>query len=127
MFKLAGFILSFIILAQSFGLNLSGLAQMDDLWSHYQEHQEEYGDDLITFLDLHYGSQKGEHEDEHSGHQDLPSQHNIHIHFNYIVENVFSDYFIELPAIDIQHNFGYSAIFKSLLETEILQPPRTIA
>ena len=120
-------ILSFVILVQSLGFNLHSLVQIDDLWSHYQEHKLEYGDSLISFLDLHYGSQQQEHQDEHPEHQDLPVQQSFHTHYTYFM--VAKDYHLEIipTAESIQHNFGYSANFKSLLETDILQPPRAIA
>jgi len=120
-------ILSLIILLQSLGFNVNSLVQIDDLWSHYQEHKIEYGDSLLTFLDLHYGSQQEEHHDEHPEHQDLPTQQYAHTHLTYFAEAKDFTFNIISPIENIQHNFGYTNTFKSLLETDILQPPRRIA
>ena len=119
--KFLALIVSLVILVQSLGFTLNSIAQLDDFWSHYQEHQQEYGDNLITFLDLHYGSQKMEHEDEHSEHQDLPSQQNYQFQFTYFVEVAYSDNFFEIPALNIQHNFSYSAIFTSLFTINAIE------
>jgi hypothetical protein len=119
-------ILSFTILIQSIGFNIDSLVQLDDFWQHYQEHKEEDGDDFLTFLDLHYGSQQQEHKDEHPEHHDLPTQHCSHTHYTYFVEaRDFSFDIISAPE-HIQHNFGYSVLFNSLLETDILQPPKSL-
>jgi len=124
--KLFNSILSFVILTQSFGLNVNSLVQMDDFWAHYQEHKIEYGDSFLTFLDLHYGSQSHEHEDEHPEHQDLPSQFTFNLQYMHFSAESFNFQFYHIPKF-IQHNFGYSKSFTSLLETDILQPPRLMA
>jgi len=126
MLKWANLILSFIILIQSLGFNPNTLRQLDDLWAHYQEHKIEYGDSLLTFLDLHYGSQQEEHEGEHPEHKDLPSQFLLSIQYTCLTVDMFNFQFYQIPEA-IQHNFGYSKSFTSLLETEILQPPRQTA
>jgi hypothetical protein len=118
-------ILSLIILLQSLGFNVNSLVQIDDLWSHYQEHKIEYGDTLLTFLDLHYGSQQQEHQDEHPEHQDLPTQQCSHIHFTYFAEAKDFNFDMAFTPENAKHNFGYSASFSSLTETDILQPPKT--
>jgi len=123
MSRLINIVLSFFVLIQSFGLNLNTLAQLDDLWNHYQEHKIEYGDSLLTFLDLHYGSLQQEHQDEHQEHQDLPSQFTLNVHYTHFSIENFNLQLYQIPE-SIQHNFGYSISFNSLLETEILQPPR---
>lgn len=120
-------ILSLIILLQSFGINLYSLAQFDELYLHYQEHKMEYGDNLVTFLDLHYGSQQQDHKHEHPEHQDLPSQQNLNIHYTFFVEIISSEFFLDILFEEVKHNFGYSSSFKSLLETDILQPPKPLA
>jgi hypothetical protein len=125
--KSLNLILSLVILVQSFGFNLYSLAQFDDLWSHYQEHKIEYGYNLLTFLDLHYGSQQQDHEHEHPEHQDLPSQQNLHMHYTFFVEIISSEFYLDIPFEEAKHNFGYSSLFTSLLETDILQPPKPLA
>lgn len=119
-----GIILSFVIFIQSLGFNVNSLVQIDDLWSHYQEHKTEYGDDFLTFLDLHYGSQQEDHRDEHPEHQDLPSQFNLQFQLTYFVEPHSTDFLIHIPFETTQHHFGYAVNFTSLLETDILQPPK---
>lgn len=99
---------------------------MDDFWEHFQEHRIEYGDSLLTFLDLHYGSQQQEHKDEHQEHQDLPSQFTLNIQYTHFSVEHFSFQFYQISEF-IQHNFGYQNSFTSLLETDILQPPRLMA
>lgn len=120
-------ILSFVILIQSIGFSVNSVTQLDDLWMHYQEHKTEHGDNLLTFLDLHYGSQQHEHEHEHPEHQDLPSQPSFQFQYTYLVDIKTFDLMVINPLENVQHNFGYSATFNSLLETDILQPPKALA
>ena len=120
-------ILSVFVCIQSLGFNVSSLTQLDKLWSHYQEHKTEYGDGIITFLDLHYGGQQQDHQDEHPEHQDLPVQQNPNVQHTFFINNNTSlDVSFVYLSKSIKHNFGYSEIFKSLLETDILQPPKTL-
>lgn len=102
------------------------MVQIDDLWEHYQEHRTEYGDSLLTFLDLHYGSQHQDHQDEHPEHQDLPTQHNSLLHYTYFVEAKEFSLDMVFALENTKHNFGYTVNFSSLTETDILQPPKTL-
>jgi hypothetical protein len=119
-------VLAFFVLIQSLGLNPSSFAQLDELWNHYQEHKVEYGDSFLTFLDLHYGSQQQEHQDEHPEHRDLPLQHCTHFHFTYFIKAEDFSFEIHYQIAIIEHNFIYKANFQSLLETDILQPPKSL-
>lgn len=121
------FILSFFILIQSLGISGNSLFQLDDLWTHYLIHKAENGDSFLTFLDLHYGSKSKEHQDEHPEHQNLPLQTSSQIHYTYIVKVKDFNFDFLYPSKYIQHNFGYSVSFNSLLGTDILQPPKHLA
>lgn len=115
------------MLIQSLGISANSFLQLDDLWAHYLIHKAENGDNLLTFLDLHYGSQSKEHQDEHPEHKDLPVQTSSQMHYTYIVKIKDFNFDCLYPSNHIQHNFGYSLSFNSLLGTEILQPPRSLS
>ncbi len=121
----AVYILSFFISLQSFGINAQSLIGLDDFWSHYQTHQKEYGDDLLTFLDLHYGSGKTQHHNKHEEHKNLP--------FSDINSAQVLIVFINFDEISIKpieykttkhSNFNYQDNYISTLLTEVFQPPK---
>ena len=124
MFKIVHIILSFLIGLQSIGFSLVDVMQVDELYEHYQYHQEELGHDLLTFIDLHYGEQKEAHQEDHKGHNDLPCHHTS------ISINIL---FLDSSELDINRNLIYekadspntfNKLISFLFIDEILQPPK---
>ena len=50
------------------------MSHLSSLISHYEHHKIEHNNSFLEFIDLHYGSQKEAHSDEHDEHQNLPFQ-----------------------------------------------------
>ena len=77
--KLSSISLAIFILAQSFNLHSGDMLKLGALLAHLEFHQEEYGDDLFTFISKHYGDKKSSHDKEpkdNEDHQRLPFNHN---------------------------------------------------
>lgn len=117
---------SFIIL-QSFGLNMVNVANFSNLISHYQHHKIDHQDSFLEFIDLHYGSQKEEHSDQHDEHQDLP----FHEGFSIIASVYFTlpEQFLFQPVQTLAFqlkNFNYVDHTSLQHTSEILQPPKNL-
>ena len=124
MIKIVHIALSFIIGLQSIGFSIADIVKVSDLYKHYQYHQEEYGHDLLTFIDLHYGEQKEAHQEDHKGHNDLPCHHTS------ISINIL---FLDSSELDINRNLIYekagtpntcNSLISFQYINEILQPPK---
>ena len=117
------FILLFTI--QSFGMNTSNISSFYNLIDHYQFHKTDYKNSFNEFLDLHYGSQKEAHSDEHKEHENLPFQDLISfastIYFTTPELVHFLPIHIEILST---RNFNYKDCFSTLHSTDILQPPK---
>ncbi|QSS97170.1 hypothetical protein [Psychroflexus sp. ALD_RP9] len=119
------FALAILVSLQSIGVSAANVLNLSTFYEHYKLHQTETDCGFSEFLDLHYGSQKNEHANEHEEHENLPFQECHHLTHNFYVEPIHVSYLsIKIPAEDIQHNFKYSLLLNSLRETEILQPPK---
>ena len=68
--KLSALVFSTLLLLQSMGLNYDDLVRLDELFEHASYHQQQYGDNIITFLSKHYGDQKEAHQRDHQEEQD---------------------------------------------------------
>lgn len=75
--RLTAFVLSILLLGQSFQVNAADMLQLDDLSKHLTEHMQESGDSVFEFISLHYGNQKIAHSNKHSQHKNLPFQQEI--------------------------------------------------
>ena len=78
--KLFSIVLSAMVLFQSLGVHSNDVFELDVLIKHVRDHEKDFGDDLFSFLDKHYGFQKKEHDREgHGGdkHDPLPFQHDF--------------------------------------------------
>lgn len=122
---LATYILCTLMLSQAFQLDWSQFSKFKNLTEHYQFHQEEFGDDFWSFIDLHYGKHQNDHEDEHSDHEHLPAndcQHFCH-HNIYLSSNTY-----EIPDIILnissEVNISYTDSFSFLSTSDIFQPPK---
>jgi len=116
--------LSFLISLQSIGFSIADIVKVSELYEHYEYHQEEYGHDLLTFFDLHYGEQKQDHQEDHKGHEELPCHHTS------ISVNIL---FLENSELAINRNLvfekadvpsTYQTLISFLYIDEILQPPK---
>ncbi len=121
---------SLIVLMQSFGISINDMIRLDDLLDHAQYHNEQFGDDLITFLEKHYGELKVTHQKEHQeekpDHERLPFQHQSHtccsVHFVITLQQE------DLKIYEFQefktHKFFYQEPSSSIHLEGLLQPPR---
>ena len=83
MLRASSLLLSLLLLLQSVHISLADLAQFDELMEHARYHQQQFGDNFLTFLSKHYGDQKEEHSQKHREempqHEQLPFQHLAHM------------------------------------------------
>ncbi len=127
MTKLLALTYSFLILIQSFNINLENFSKFNALIDHAQFHKEMYGDTFFDFLAEHYGEARDNHENDHKEHKDLPFKDNhhmcTHINLSFISPNISfkigSEEFIEIPF-----NFVYKESFTSFEKPSIFQPPK---
>lgn len=127
MSKLIAFTYSFLILIQSFNINLEDFSKFSVLLKHAEFHKEKYGDTFFEFLAEHYGDSKVNHEDDHEEHKDLPfkdAQHMLtHTNTSFIsITNNFDFQYQEF--IEIPFNFHYEDTFTNFEKSSIFQPPK---
>lgn len=53
------------------------LSKFSHLIEHFNEHSQENGLSFFDFIEMHYGSKKGEHKDEHDDKGCLPLQKSV--------------------------------------------------
>lgn len=130
MMRLGAILLSSLLLMQSFHMTFTDLARLDDLIEHMRYHQEEFGDDLLSFFSKHYGEDKTEHQKNHKEelpeHEQLPFQHISHVH---APQTLNFNGVVSLPAPPVSEiqkalPFHYLPITTSLYSSGIFQPPR---
>lgn len=101
------------------------LTKIPELIEHYQEHQEKYGDDLISFINKHYGGDKHEHESkDRENHQELPFNHSHHICIDMKVDVPVFDLDTHLKSIETKDYFVYQTPYTVSQAYSILQPPK---
>ncbi|EAR01170.1 hypothetical protein [Maribacter sp. HTCC2170] len=122
--------LSFLILFQSFNLDLTDLAHIDELIEHAQFHSEKYGDNFFVFISKHYGEMekehKAEHQEEKDEHEELPFNHHCcsHIFTAFVHNKTQLPEHKTVPVADYTANFFYIDNYNSLEKTDIFQPPK---
>jgi hypothetical protein len=128
--KLFAISLSALLLIQSFNIGTDDIMQLDELIEHAQFHEQEYGDDFFVFISKHYGELKAEHsknhQEEQNDHEQLPFQCQGHAAtvIAFISENQHS-YSDDIEILDTtESNFQYLNLYHSLLDKELLQPPK---
>ncbi len=132
MTKIASIALSFLILIQSFNMDLGDLVHVDDLMEHAEYHSEKYGDDFLVFISKHYGELQEEHnqdhQDEKKKHEELPFTHHCCSHaFTALVLNRFEMQVLKTePVADSTTNFHYLDNYSSLEKSDIFQPPQQV-
>lgn len=127
--KVLAFTYSFLILIQSFNINLEDFSKISALVEHAQYHKEKYGDTFLEFLVEHYGDDREEHENSHTEHEDLPfnDSHHMCSHINTSFLSVVNTFdFKYQEYIEIPVNFYYKDMFTAFEKTSVFQPPKHV-
>ncbi len=130
MTRLVSIALSLTVLFQGLHLSLSDVVQLDELLEHARYHEQQFGDDFLTFLSKHYGEQKEDHSRQHSEekeqHEQLPFQHSPQLcgSYTFILKQ-------SVPELDVLPEnregkavFYYLPLGSASYESGIFQPPR---
>jgi hypothetical protein len=108
-------------------MHLHTLEKMPRLIEHYKEHRNRLSDfSFLDFLNLHYGGQAGQHEqDERGKHQTLPFKSGTcassHVLSMVSCENAFE---IATPTFSISYPNFYQSTYSVEFRKSIWQPPR---
>lgn len=127
MSKLIAFTYSFLILIQSFNINLEDFYKINTLIDHAQFHKEKYGDTFFQFIAEHYGSAKDDHTNDHKEHEDLPFKDAQHLlsHTNTSFINSAHNFdFSYQEFIEIPFNFHYEETISNFEKSSVFQPPK---
>ena len=130
MAKVFSIVLSFLVLFQSFNLDLSDLAYIDEFLEHAEFHSEKYGDNFIVFISKHYGEMQKDHSRDHQEekqeHEELPFTHQCCSHvFTANVNNKIQIPLLKTcPIVDFTANFYYLDNYASFEKFDIFQPPK---
>lgn len=131
MAKFFSILLSTLVLFQSFNLDLSDMAHVDELIEHAQFHSEKYGDNFIVFISKHYGEMekehKADHQEENEEHEKLPFTHHCcsHVFTVYVMNKMQLPELKTGPVADYTSNFYYLENYSFLGKPDIFQPPKT--
>lgn len=120
---------SFLILIQSFNINIEDISKFNALLEHAKYHQDMYGDSFIEFLSEHYGEQMASHENKHEEHQDLPfkDDHHLFSHINTsfaLFESITCSLY-SLSFIEVTLNFFYKEPISLFENPSVFQPPKS--
>ena len=115
---------AFVLLLQSLHVSLEDIVKIPELVEHYQEHRIEHGDDFLSFLNKHYGSEKEDHKSEDSDHEDLPFHHTHHTCIDLKVDSPIAFYLNSLCSVQSKHYFVYQDPITSKATYSIHQPPK---
>ena len=130
MAKLFSISLSFLVLFQSFNLDLADLTHIDELLVHAQFHSEKYGDTFLVFISKHYGELQKEHlqdqEGEQKEHEELPFNHHCcsHVFTAYVLNKTQIPELKTEQIADYTANFHYLDSYSSFEIFDIFQPPK---
>ena len=108
-------------------MDFHNLAKIPRLIEHYKEHRNRLSClSFVDFLDLHYGSKAGQHDqDERGKHQNLPFKSNTCTYTN-LLSVISSVNAWEITSITF--SVSYSNFYQSASDTgfseSIWQPPR---
>lgn len=128
MSKLVVIFYSFIILVQSFNINIEDISKLNALLEHARYHQENCGDNFFEFLSEHYGSQMSSHKDKHEDHKGLPFKDSHHICSHINSFTLFEPVKLNITHLDfteIPKNFLYKEPSSSFEKPSVFQPPKT--
>ncbi len=108
-------------------MDLHSLAKMPRLLEHYREHRKRLsGFSFVDFLDLHYGRQANQHDqDERAKHQNLPFKSST-CTFSHFLSVISSVNACEITSINFYLSYSnfYQSTFYSEFSESIWQPPR---
>ena len=119
--------LGFFIFFQSINVMMIDILKLNELIEHAQFHEEEYGDDWLTFYIKHFGDESENHlaNQHQEKHNKLP----IHDHLN--ISN--SPVFVLSNSLDIKLNdnfqtnttvyYSYIEMCSNFIGKDIFQPP----
>ena len=130
MAKIFSIALSFLVLFQSFNVNLGDLTHIDELLEHAEFHAEKYGDNFLVFISKHYGELQEEHslnnQEENKEHEELPFTHHCcsHLFTAYVINKIQTSILRTGPVADYTANFYYLDNYASFEYFEIFQPPK---
>lgn len=122
--------LSFLVFFQSVGIGMADIFTLNKLVEHAQYHSEEFGDDLFTFFQKHYGELKAEHQQNHkeekSQHEKLPFQHNNCNHLLAGAVVIGYEFTLEKTVVSytVNPHFYYQDLYSFLERASIFQPPK---
>ncbi|ULC59978.1 hypothetical protein MBM09_03100 [Flaviramulus sp. BrNp1-15] len=129
MSKLVAIIYSFLILIQSFNINIEDISKLNTLLEHAKFHQKTYGDTFIEFLSEHYGEQMVSHQENHKEHKDLPFKDHKHMlcHVNtaFILTPYTANLIVYKLHKEIPLNFFYKESFSKFEKHSVFQPPKS--
>jgi hypothetical protein len=129
MVKAQSILFAFLFLMQSVQIQISDLFHFSDLIAHYTYHSEEFGDDLFSFIEKHYGTLAQKHSNdeplEQQEHQNLPfhqviSQLDLQLQLNPFLSSI--EYNEESSIRKPLHFYRFGAGIE--LFTKVFQPPR---
>ncbi|QRM88437.1 hypothetical protein FG167_04090 [Lacinutrix sp. WUR7] len=118
---------SFLILFQSFNINLEDFSKFNVLLDHAEFHKEMYGDSFFQFLAEHYGDAKEAHGNDHKEHEGLPfkDSHHMCTHINTSFISIANHFEFTYPEfIEIPFNFHYNETITDSEKTSVFQPPK---
>lgn len=131
MMRAFSIVLSLLLLLQSVHISFADLVRFDELVEHARYHQQQFGDNFLTFLSKHYGTQKEDHAQKHSEekpqHEQLPFQHQAHMMGSYafMLRQPLTELVFPLDqSADYQPNFHYFRPGSTGFRSGIFQPPR---
>lgn len=116
---------------QSAHITPADLTGLDELMEHASYHQQQFGDNFVTFLSKHYGDQKEDHSQKHQEekpqHEQLPFQQLAHLMClnASMLRQPALELVLPLDLADDTHpNFYYFRPGYSGFQSGIFQPPR---
>lgn len=131
MTRVFSIMLSLLLLLQSAHITPTDLAGLDELMEHARYHQQQFGDNFLTFLSKHYGDQKEEHslshQEEQPQHEQLPFQQLAHMMGvnAFMLRQPVLELVLPLdPSGEAQPDFYYFRPGYSGFQSGIFQPPR---
>jgi hypothetical protein len=131
MLRLISILLAPLLMLQSLRISFSDLVQLDELLEHARYHEEQFGDNFITFLSKHYGSLKEDHAKKHGEekpqHEQLPFQQHSHLAGIQIVMLRQTGLDLIFPADDVvsgKPHFYYFLADATGFKSGIFQPPK---
>ena len=119
-----------MILFQSLGLHASDFNRIDAMMRHLQRHEKDFGDNLFSFLDKHYGLQKDQHDKDGKhgteDHEELPFKHKmcqISTTVQVVLPTLLGIDHLS-PSIRKEAHHFVKTQYSFLDQHEIFQPPR---